>query len=100
MRTIHKYVLGPGANEISTFERARFLHVHTQASEPVLWVDVNTLQRECMRTIVVVPTGGEVPADGAYLGTAVDVAGVFVFHVYLVLPSLATPTNDAEEATR
>lgn len=82
MRTIHKYVLGPRTT-IQTYERARFLHVHTQHGEPALWAEVNTLERECQRVVVMVPTGGEAPAGSSYLGTAVDV-GPFVFHAYLL----------------
>lgn len=44
--------------------------------------EVNTLERECMRTLHVVGTGQIVPPGVAYVGTGLYAAGAFVFHVY------------------
>lgn len=82
MRTIHKYPLAPGAAQVSTYEGVRFLHVDTQHDEPVVWAEVNTLERERLVTIHAVPTGGSVPAGTDYLGTFQLAGGNLVFHAY------------------
>ena len=82
MKTIHKYVLGEAVNRVSTFEGARFLHVDNQREQITVWAEVNTLERECMRTLHVVGTGGDVPVGSAYVGSALVAGGDLVFHVY------------------
>lgn len=82
MRTIHKYVLTATENAVSTHEGAKFLHAANQREQITAWAEVNTLERECMRTLHVVGTGHEVPAGVEYVGTAVMAGGDFVFHVY------------------
>ena len=82
MRTIHKYAVGDWANEVSTYEGARFLHVDNQREQITVWAEVNTLERECMRTLHVVGTGHEVPRGAAFIGTALMAGGDYVFHVY------------------
>lgn len=83
MKTIHKYVLTPTQTNVPTFERARFLHVNDQHGQVTLWAEVNTLERECVRDVHVVPTGGDVPAGAEYVGTVLLQAGLLVFHVYV-----------------
>lgn len=85
MKTIHKYVLGEHRGPIqavSTYERARFLHVENRGGQIAVWAEVNTLERETMRTMHVVPTGGHVPSRTEYVGTALLEDGAFVLHVY------------------
>lgn len=82
MRTIHKYVLDEGRNELLTYECARFIHVDNQQERVTVWAEVRTMARECMRTLHIVGTGGEVPADADYVGSALVSGGAFVFHVY------------------
>lgn len=82
MKTVHKYVLDEARNEVSTFEGARFLHVDNQFERITVWAEVNTLERECTRTLHVVGTGHEVPSGVDFVGSAVMAAGGFVFHVY------------------
>ena len=81
MKTIHKYVLAAATNQVPTFERAKFLHVANQRERITAWAEVNTLERECLRTVHVVGTGHGVP-PGEYVGSAVMAGGDFVFHVY------------------
>lgn len=83
MRTIHKYPLTVTQTNVSTFEGARFLHVADQHGQITLWAEVNTLARESMCDVFVVPTGGDVPTDGDYLGTVLVDEGLYVFHVYV-----------------
>ena len=82
MRTIHKYAVGDWANEVSTYEGARFLHVDNQREQITVWAEVNTLERECVRRLYVVGTGGKVPPGCDYVGSALMADGDFVFHVY------------------
>lgn len=83
MRTVHKYVLSNPQNAVSTYERARFLHVANQHDQITVWAEVNTMERECRRTLHIVGTGGEVPAGTEYVGSALMDGGRFVFHVYV-----------------
>jgi hypothetical protein len=83
MRTIHKYVLNDPATNVPTFERVKWLHVDNQHESITVWAEVNTLERECTRTLYVVGTGQEVPREATrHIGSAVFRNGQFVFHVY------------------
>ena len=82
MRTVHKYVLSDVRNEVSTYEGARFLCAANQREQITVWAEVNTLERECLRSLYVVGTGGKVPPDCDYVGSALMADGDFVFHVY------------------
>jgi len=82
MRVIHKYVLDPFAPKVSTYEGARFIHATNQREEITVWAEVNTLARECVRTLHVVGTGYEPPQQGEYVGTVLMSNGDFVFHIY------------------
>lgn len=82
MRTIHKHALQGSVNKISTYERARVVHVAEQHADVMVWLEVNTLERECMKTIYVVGTGAEVPARATHVGSTVCAGGLVVLHVY------------------
>ena len=82
MRTVHKYVLSDVRNEVSTYEGARFLCAANQREQITVWAEVNTLERECLRRLYVVGTGGKVPPGCDYVGSALMADGDFVFHVY------------------
>lgn len=85
MRTIHKYRLPytGTVHHVPTHEGARFLHVAEQASIISVWAEVDTDAPERTRTLHIVGTGNAVPdAATEYVGTALTVGGVFVFHVY------------------
>jgi len=90
MKAVHKYVLNDVEQGVSTFERAKFLHVANQREQICLWAEVNTLERECVRTVYVVGTGGEVPSGTTYIGSALMADGDFVFHVYTTTDQRAT----------
>ena len=81
MRTIHKYVLDTMTNSISTYEGAKVVHVADQHNQATVWLEVNTLERECMRTLHVVGTGYEIPG-GTHVGSLLSAGGHLVFHVY------------------
>lgn len=83
MKTIHKYVLETNATKLSTYEGVRWLHAAEQHDEITVWAEVNTLERECLRTLHVVGTGQPIPTEAKqYLGSAPVAGGHYVFHVY------------------
>lgn len=82
MRTVHKHVLSEEHNEVSTYERAKVIHVGNQRNEITVWLEVNTLARECMKPLTVVGTGQPIPNGVRHVGSAILRDGAFVFHVY------------------
>jgi hypothetical protein len=82
MKTIHKYILSDAANKVPTFAGARFIHVANQREQIAVWAEVNTLERECMRTLHVVGTGHQAPPFAEHVGSALVDGGTFVFHIY------------------
>jgi hypothetical protein len=82
MNTVHKYVLQTPVSSVDTYEGARFLHVANQHEQICVWAEVNTLERECVRTLFIVGTGHEVPKGADYIGSALVDGGSFVFHIY------------------
>jgi hypothetical protein len=80
MKTVYKYSLYHGLTNISAPGNAKPLSTGMQNGSVMLWmeVDVNNLLQ--IYNFHVVPTGGSVPQNGHYIGTAFD--GMFVWHVY------------------
>lgn len=82
MKTIHKHALHGRVNKISTYERARVIHVSEQHNTVMVWLEVNSMERECIKTIHMLGTGAEVPHGTTHAGSAVCAGGQYVFHVY------------------
>jgi hypothetical protein len=82
MRTIHKHVLTEEFNEVPTFERAKVIHVGNQDDRITVWLEVETLEQECIKVLTVVGTGQPVPNGARHVGSVILVGGRFVFHVY------------------
>ena len=82
MKTVHKYLLDDVRTQVSTYEGARFIHVANQRERIAVWAEVNTLARECVRTLHMVGTGTDVPAGTDHIGSALVAAGEYVFHIY------------------
>jgi hypothetical protein len=82
MKTIHKYVIDKSTNDVSTYENATFLHAANQHDQITVWAEVNTLNRECMRTLYIVGTGHKAPDHCDYVGSALMDGGRYVFHIY------------------
>lgn len=91
MKTIWKFPLPPEAWEPSGAKvliplHGRIRHVHSQDRGPdmvadiCLWVEVDPTASKHDRKFWIVPTGGEIPRDGEYVGTA-HVSWT-VWHVY------------------
>lgn len=97
MRTVHKYVLGDVTTKVSTFEGVKFLTAANQREQITVWAEVNTMERECLRTLHVVGTGHDVPAGCDYIGSALMAGGDFVFHIYAERPSTSPATSTPEE---
>lgn len=80
--TVWKYELAGVENHLSLPKGAQVLWVAEQHNRITMWVRVDPMAGEQLRTFYVVGTGTPVP-DGAkkFLGTAL-VNGNFVFHVF------------------
>ena len=94
MRTIHRYPLSPGLNEIAMPTGARVLSVHSKLNDPQVWVLVDdTCQTEERRCLYVAATGENLDAlDGAAL--SVFLGTVFVDTIRTV-PAGNTPPASA-----
>jgi hypothetical protein len=74
--------------QVLELPRSPILHVACRQSESVdFWMEADvdsdlTLLGGQFRTLLVVPTGGEVPADMAHVGSCVSPAGTYVWHLY------------------
>ena len=83
MRTVWKYPIYENVH----YDRIRVpagavpLYVGLQEGGMVLWMQVETDNPRHMRQTVIVPTGGTIPEDGTYAGSAQQ--GPFVWHLYL-----------------
>lgn len=84
MKVIHKHALKPGVSQVWMPRSSRILDVHTQYGVPTIWVETDPDKAGSPREFVTVPTGGEVPPEGRYLGTTHSVEGTLVFHIYEV----------------
>ncbi len=86
---IFKYELQPFANTDLLLPLGSVVrHVALQDERACLWVQHDLSQPRAPRTYATVPTGGYVPPDGEYVGTAVGVSfGMpWVLHVFDVTP--------------
>lgn len=81
--TIWKYRLDNPVNEVSMPRGARILSVDEQDAKVTVWAAVDLTAEEETRTLYVVGTGNPMPEDaGEFLGTAVCMRGMLVFHVF------------------
>lgn len=82
-RLILTYPLPTPATAIPFGPDDRVLAVATQHGVPTLWVEHGPDQTGGERTVVGRPDGDEVQDGEVYLGTAHDVQGGLVFHLYM-----------------
>lgn len=84
MRTIWKQPLvGQGRQEYLLPCTAQIIHVEAQQGNPCIWYLCDTSEQpKVLRTFLVVATGGEVPDNFTFLGTALLMDGRFVLHVF------------------
>lgn len=84
MTTIWKNELSlHSVQDISIPENAELLSAREQGLNKVcVWFRCDPNAKLKARRIVLIPTGGEAPTDGKYLGTAHLQGGVFVLHVF------------------
>ena len=86
MRTIWKYELKSGSQEIAMPKGAVVLALQTQKGNPCLWAEVDPKERLELRMFEMVETGHPIPTDMGverrYVGTFQVKDGDFVFHVY------------------
>ena len=83
MQTVWKYELFHCRNILSLPKGAKSLSVHSQGDNKMyLWAMADPEHPTEPRKFMVIPTGGEVPPDGQYIGTIYLDSGRFVFHVF------------------
>lgn len=99
--TIWKYELEVTHRQTITMPaNARVLHVREQINMldivPCIWAEVLPTEapdaKDEARTFEIVGTGGLVPLDGVYLGTAV--CNVYVWHVYEIIPGISGASDE------
>lgn len=86
MKTIHKFALQPGINDISMPQRAIILHVGVQRGTVCVWAQVDVSPDTLFETRRMVLYGtGHALADnpGTYIGTVMVLNAELVFHAYL-----------------
>lgn len=84
MMRIFKYpLINIESQEVKHPANWRPLHVGMQSGRITIWAEVDpdeNEEEEEKSVILIIPTGGTVPPDIRYLGTALD--GPYVWHVY------------------
>jgi hypothetical protein len=82
MRTVWKFLLGNTTDPQSLLipDAGEILLVHGQGGRIGVWVEVDENAPKQKRWFIITPTGGQVPFNGEYVGTAF--LGVFVWHVW------------------
>jgi hypothetical protein len=92
MSTIWKYEIGTGFTCIPMPKDARFLSVHSQHGQPVVWMIVEPSAPTELRYFTSFPTGGELPDEfkkAPFLGTFMLHDGRLVFHLFEGAPEQA-----------
>ncbi len=85
MKTIWKFAIKSGGLNIYMLPAgAKIISVCLQENGPQFWAEVEEKAPLTTRKLVAVPTGGDVPENGAYLGTIHGIDGWMVFHLYEV----------------
>lgn len=82
MRTIYKYQILPPVQILPLTEGAKVVSVGSQSGMLCVWVELDPAAKAVNCAFVPVPTGGEVPEGGTYVGTAQSLDGWMVFHLY------------------
>ena len=81
MKRIYKYRMPPGQTIIQYPAGATVLLVGHQYDAPTLWLEVETTNAMRDRTVFVVATGSEPPADRVHIGSYQNDHGN-VWHLY------------------
>ena len=86
MRTIYKYPLHVGRNEVEMPRNPQWLHVGEQQGQMMVWAAVEESESVHTYTINVVGTGADIPAEQVafYIGT-VQMNG-YVWHAFFIRP--------------
>lgn len=86
MEVIHKYTLNqaPGRTRLKMPAGAKVLTFQMQDGKIVGWFELWPQIPNQDAWFETVPTGGEVPEDGAYVATVQD--GTLVWHIYRLAP--------------
>jgi hypothetical protein len=99
MKTIWKFTLDPFDPVIEMPKGAKVIHVHEQNQKVRLWAEIATDMPQEKRTFAPVMTGGAMPENGTYIGSAhiTEDGLMIVVYVYDVTP-VAAPVSFKEVA--
>ena len=84
MRAVWKFLLQEHGEPQQLFipAEAEILAVHEQQGRVALWAEVDANLSRLPRWFIITPTGGQVPENAEYLGTAFLDFNRIVFHVW------------------
>jgi hypothetical protein len=80
--SVHKVPLPTPVTICDVRQGAKVLCVKTQENVPTIWFEVDPDAPDERREFVGVPTGGLIEPDAVYVGSAHDIDGWMVFHIY------------------
>lgn len=82
MKTVWKFPILGGFEQLPMPRGAKILHVADQGGIITLWAEVDTTAERVRRGVVVVGTGRPLPqGEGSHVGTVMQ--GEYVWHLYL-----------------
>lgn len=80
MRSVYKYQLELGINDIKMPSNAKVVHFATQAPDICVWMEVVRLEPDEVRRFDVIGTGHRIAPNYTHRGTLQS--GSFVWHLY------------------
>lgn len=82
MKKILKYTLKRSMECIDLPSDAKVVYVGNQNNSLTMWAEVNTTRLNVIRTFITYGTGFDIEPGDVYVGSAIDIEGFLVLHVY------------------
>lgn len=85
MKAVHKYEIYFRETNLASFlipRGAKFLSLQVQNGNPVLYFEVESLNKTTKQDFLLVETGVTIPTGVKYIGTVMLAGGSYVLHVY------------------
>lgn len=86
MRTVYKYRVPVGVSKLSLPSGSKCIHIDAQVDKIVMWVEVTIDAITTDWTLLIIGTGQQLPEDVEYEHLGTVMMGMFVWHVYRVMP--------------
>lgn len=84
MKTVYKYTIEVGLNNIQCFDNAKVLSAGFDPQGNLcIWVLVNPLATAADLKVAVIGTGWEVPENGRFIQTVKD-RNIFMWHIFQI----------------